>query len=186
MQFRLIAAATATGAALIATTAAAQQPPTPPPAIPNPRYETLTLEIDVARPAAQVWARVGKYCDIAEWFRVSCAITSGADGQLGAVRVLNGTIIEPLVAMTDLSYVYTQPVRAGVPFNAYHGSLEAKPVTATTSKLVYSMFWDRSMLDDAAAKAAADGRRTRFTDALKNMKILAEGGTMPPPAPPAR
>ena len=29
------------------------------------------------------------------------------------------------MAKTELSYTYTQPVRDGVPYNAYHGTLEA-------------------------------------------------------------
>lgn len=173
-----IAAATAS-----ATTALAAPAPPAPLAIPNPNYVSIVMEIDVDRPAAQVWARVGKYCDIAEWFAMTCAITSGVDGQLGAVRLLNGTTIEPLVAKTDLSYTYNQPVRVGVPYNSYHGTLEAKPLTATTSKLVYSLFLDNSQLaDDAARQRDIDNRRTRFMGALRNMKILAEGGTLPPPA----
>lgn len=187
MKFRIVAAAVGAGAALFTSAAQAQQAAPPPPAIANPRYTTMVLEIDVNRPAAQVWARVGKYCDIAEWFRVTCAITSGADGQLGAVRVLNGTTIEMLVGKTDLSYTYTQPVRTGVPFNAYHGTLEAKPLTPNTTRLVYSFFYDTSMLaDDAARAAEQQNRRGRFMPALQNMKILAEGGTLPPAPAPAR
>ena len=63
----------------------------------------------------------------------------------------------------------------------YHGTLEARPVTATTSKIVYTLFFDNSMLPDDAARAADRARRTeRFTQALKNMKILAEGGKLAP------
>ena len=93
---------------------------------------------------------------------------------------------EVLVGKTELSYTYTQPVREGRPYNLYHGTLEARPVTATTSKIVYTLFFDNSMLPDEAARAADKARRTeRFTQALQNMKILAEGGKLPPaPAPP--
>jgi hypothetical protein len=80
-----------------------------------------------------------------------------------------------------LSYTYTQPVREGRPYNLYHSTLEARPVTATTSKLVYTLFFDNSMLaDDAAREADKTRRTTQFTQALQNMKILAEGGTLPP------
>ena len=90
------------------------------------------------------------------------------------------------VGMTPLSYTYTQPVRADRPYNLYHGTLEARPVTATTSKLVYTLFFDNSMLaDDAARERDKANRTTRFTQALENMKILAEGGTLPP-APPTQ
>jgi hypothetical protein len=72
-------------------------------------------------------------------------------------------------------------VRNDRPYNLYHGTLEARPVTATTSKLVYTLFFDNSMLADDAARATDKTRRTaQFTQALENMKILAEGGTLPP------
>ena len=91
---------------------------------------------------------------------------------------------EILVGKTELSYTYTQPVRDGRPYNMYHGTLEARPVTPTTSKLVYTLFFDNSGLADDAAREADRARRaTQFTTALQNMKILAEGGTLPP-APP--
>src|ERR1700744_1134100 len=162
----------ATIAAVLAATPALAQPPANPPplATPNPTYAVIVMEQDVARPAAEVWKRVGKYCDIAEWSaNLKCQLT-GVDGQVGAVRQLNGSTLEVLVAKTDLSYTYAQPVRVGQVYNLYHGTLEARPVTAKTSKLVYSLVLDQSMLaDDAARKADAERRRTRFTQALKDM-----------------
>jgi hypothetical protein len=167
----------------------AQSPAAPPPggapaqsvAVANPTYTTIVMETAVNRPAAEVWKRVGKYCDIGEWLRVACTITAGKDGEVGAVRSVAS---EVLVGKTDLSYTYTQPVREGRPYNLYHGTLEARPVTATTSKLVYTLMWDNSMLaDDAARERDRTQRSTMFTGALENMKILAEGGTLPPAAP---
>lgn len=163
------------------------QPPAPAPLqTPNPHYVAIPLEITVNRPAAEVWKRVGKYCDIEEWLQVSCMITSGKDGEVGAVRSLrNGTVIEILVAKTAMSYTYTQPVRDGQRYNLYHGTVEAVPVSATTSKLLYTLVFDNSMLaDDAAREKDIQQRTTQFTRALSNMKTLAEGGTLPPP--PAR
>ncbi len=147
----------------------------------NPTYTFIPLEIAVNRPAAEVWKRVGKFCDIGEWLRIPCTITSGKDGEFGAVRSVAG---EVMVGKTELSYTYTQTVRAGRPYNLYHGTLEARPVTATTSKLVYTLMFDNSMLaDDAAREKDKAQKTTTFTRALENMKILAEGGTLPP-APP--
>ena len=149
--------------------------------VPNPTYAVIPLEIAVNKPAADVWKRVGKYCDIGEWLRVPCTITSGKDGEVGAVRSI-GT--EVLVAKTELSYTYTQPVREGQIYNLYHGTLEARPVTATTSKLVYTLIYDNStMADDAAREADKMRRAQTFTQALENMKVLAEGGTLPPATP---
>ena len=166
---------------------AAAQAPAPAPAAPdatvvaNPTYTSIPMEIAVNRPAADVWKRIGKYCDIGEWFRIPCTITAGKDGEFGAVRSVAN---EVLVGKTELSYTYTQPVRAGRPYNLYHGTLEARPVTATTSKLVYTLVYDNSMLADDAARERDRAQRTaQFMTALENMKILAEGGTLPP-APP--
>ena len=150
-------------------------------AVANPTYTGIVMEVAVNRPAAEVWKRIGKYCDIGEWFRIPCTITAGKDGEVGAVRSVAN---EVLVGKTELSYTYTQPVREGRPYNLYHGTLEARPVTATTSKLVYTLMYDNSMLADDAARERDKAQRTQqFTGALENMKILAEGGTLPP-APP--
>jgi len=181
------AAGCALALACLASAASAQ---TPPPAaqaasgspvsivVASPTYTFIPMEIAVNRPAADVWKRVGKYCDIGEWLRIPCTITSGKDGEFGAVRSVAN---EVLVGKTELSYTYTQPVREGRPYNLYHGTLEARPVTATTSKLVYTLFFDNSMLADDAAREQDRARRTaQFKTALENMKILAEGGTLPP------
>jgi hypothetical protein len=144
----------------------------------KPTYTSFTLEQEINRPAAEVWKRVGKFCDIGEWLQIPCTITAGKDGEFGAVR---SVATEVLVGKTELSYTYTQPVREGRPYNLYHGTLEARPVTATTSKLVYTIFWDNSMLaDEAARERDRAGRMKTFQGALANMKVLAEGGTLPP------
>jgi hypothetical protein len=141
----------------------------------EPEYRTLHMEIDVAKPAAEVWAKVGKYCDISEWLKFECSITSG-DGSIGTVRSLaGGRILEILVAQTELSYGYTQPVKEGQFYNLYHGFMEARPVTAKTSKILYTLVLDVSDKPDAAAKDAdLARRRTTFENALKNMKAIAE------------
>lgn len=175
------------GFSLCMTSAASAQAPAAPPAQPSgivvasPTYVSIPMEIAVNKPAAEVWKRIGKFCDIGEWFQIPCTITQGKDGELGAVRSVAN---EVLVGKTELSYTYTQPVREGRPYNLYHGTLEARPVTATTSKLVYTLVYDNSMLaDDAARERDKTQRTTQFMRALQNMKTLAEGGTLPPPPP---
>lgn len=158
----VLGAIAATGAAVTVTAA-------------EPEYVTIKMQIDVAKPAKDVWAKVGGYCDIAKWLNVDCKITSG-DGGMGTVRVLaGGRVTEILIGQTDLSYGYTQPVREGQFYNLYHGFLEAKPVTDKTSKLLYTLVYDISDKPDQAAKDADMARRrTMFEGALKNMKELAE------------
>ncbi|MGC4028582.1 MAG: hypothetical protein QM696_06910 [Steroidobacteraceae bacterium] len=141
----------------------------------EPEYTTIRMEIDVARPAKEVWAKVGDYCDISKLFNIDCKITSG-DGGIGTVRALDGgRITEVMVAKTDLSYGYTWPVKQGQFYNLYHGFLEARPVTDKTSKLLYTLMYD---ISDKTGKAERDAdiavRRTRFEGALKSMKDMAE------------
>jgi len=136
-------------------------------------YVRVEMEIDVAAPAEEVWAKVGGYCDIAVWFpQLDCEITSG-DGEMGTVRVLRGgAITEILVSKTDLSYAYTQPAVEGRFYDLYHGQLEAKPVTDSTSMLLYTLVYDASNTEDVEADMAR--RRGMFEGALTSMKELAE------------
>ncbi|HTT06672.1 MAG TPA: hypothetical protein VMF64_15440 [Steroidobacteraceae bacterium] len=141
----------------------------------GPDYRTIRMQIDVDKPAAVVWAKVGHYCDISQWLSVDCKIVAGQDG-IGTVRSLaNGRVLEIMVGKTDLSYGYTQPAKAGAFYNLYHGYLEAKPLTRSTSRLVYTLFYDVSDKPDEAAKTAdMSQRRQRFEAALKKMKQIAE------------
>src|SRR5438874_2984911 len=190
MRFETLFACWMVAIVFVAGAAAAQNPPSTAqtataaaggPAVASPTYTFIPLEITVNRSAAETWKRIGKFCDIGEWLQIPCTITSGRDGEFGAVRSVAS---EVLVGKTDLSYTYTQPVRAGRPYNLYHGTLEARPVTATTSKLIYTLTFDNSMLaDDAARERDKAQKTTQFTTAIQNMKILAEGGTLPPASP---
>lgn len=145
------------------------------PALAEPEYVTLELETDIDKPAEEVWAAVGGYCDISEWIGVECEITSG-DGGMGTVRSLaGGRVIEVLVAQTDLSYGYAQPAQEGQFYDLYHGFMEAKPVSADASKMVYTLVYDISDKADQAAKDADIARRRgMFETALENMKTIAE------------
>jgi hypothetical protein len=183
-----VAAPVAPAAVAVAAPVAPPPAAAPPPvlvSVANPTYVTIPMEIMVNKPAAEVWKRVGKYCDISEWLQIAagCRITSGVDGEVGSVRSIGNEI---LVGKTELSYTYTQPVRDGRPYNLYHGTLEVRPVTAKTSKIVYTLMFDNSMLADDAARAAdLERRHTAFMRGMANMKTLAEGGTLPPPPAPA-
>src|ERR1700686_782874 len=134
----------------------AAYPQGPAPAAPNGSVvvaSPIAMENTVNRSAPELWKRIGKYCDVSEWLQIpaGCKITSGTDGEFGAVRTVGA---EVLVGRTELSYTYTQTPKEGTPYNLYHGTLEARPVTPATSKIVYTLFFDNSMLPDDAARAA--------------------------------
>jgi|TARA_B100001105_G_scaffold106618_1_gene85419 hypothetical protein len=138
-------------------------------------YVTVDLEIDINKSAEQVWAKVGEFCDITDWMGLPCELTSGS-GEIGSVRsLLNGRVTEVLVGKTELSYGYTMPSVEGQFYNLYHGFMEAKPVTANTSKMLYTLVWDVSNHADQAAKNAdIEGRTTTFSNALQSIKEFAE------------
>jgi len=144
-------------------------------ALAQPEYVRIELAIDINKPAAEVWSKVGDYCDIAEWAGLACVVTSG-DGGMGTVRDLaGGRILEILVAQTELSYGYTQPAVEGQFYNLYHGFMEARPLTDTTSRMHYTLVYDVSNLADQAAKDADMARRRgTFENALAKMKEIAE------------
>lgn len=137
-------------------------------------YVTIEMEIDVAASAEDTWAAVGDFCDISEWLNLSCEITSGEG--IGSVRsLLDGRITEVMVAQTELSYGYTMPNVPGEFYNLYHGFLEARPVDANNSKLLYTLMLDVSNMADQAAKDAdVQRRRATFERALATMKGIAE------------
>ena len=136
-------------------------------------YTSIVQSIDVNKPADVVWKKVGGFCDIGTWLmkaKIPCTYAVGT-GDLGTDRLIGGRVHEILVSKTDLSYTYTQPLS---PIE-YHGSVEVKPVTATTSKIVYTLFYDIAPLPDQAAKDKDHAQRAgMFMGALKNMKAIAE------------
>ena len=134
-------------------------------------YVAIVQSIDVNKPADVVWKKVGGFCAIHDWMGgVPCVYTSG-DGDVGTNRLIAGRINEVMVAKTDLSYTYAQPL---VP-NMYHGSVEVRPVTPTTSKIIYTILYDAAPLADQAAKdKSRNGYSMMFMGALKKMKVMAE------------
>jgi Polyketide cyclase / dehydrase and lipid transport len=134
-------------------------------------YTTITLNISVDRSADEVWKKVGGFCDIKDWLKLTCVYTSGS-GDLGTVRRLADRIDEVMVGKTLHSYTYTQPTTTIL----YHGTLDVVAEGAHKSRINYSLVYDQSPLTTDEAKAKDRDQRTKaFTGALEAMKKLAEG-----------
>ena len=134
-------------------------------------FVTIKLETAVNAPADVAWKKVNGYCAIGAWFKTTCEITSGKDGEVGAVRVIAGRVTEVLVANTAWSYTYSQPKS---PID-YHGTLEIRPVDKNTSKLFYTLVYDAAALPDPTKKDADVANRTKqFTGLLATIKGIAE------------
>jgi hypothetical protein len=160
-----LAATMVSGGAMAQTPAAAPAPA----AKPTPEYVAIVQEISVARPADDVWKKIGGYCDIGGWFHTTCTYTVG-DGGLGTNRLIGGRINEVLVAKTAYSYTYAQPLSP----ISYHGTVEVRPEGAN-AKIIYTIFYDASNLPDQAAKDKDKaGRAKMFMGVLSTMKTVAE------------
>jgi hypothetical protein len=134
-------------------------------------FVTIPLETTVNAPADVAWKKISGYCDIGAWFKTTCTISSGKDGEVGAVRVIAGRVTEVLVAKTAWSYTYSQPKS---PID-YHGTVEIRPIDKKTSKLLYTLVYDAAALPDPSKKDADVANRTKqFTGLLATMKGAAE------------
>lgn len=146
----------------------------------DPRYVVIPMQIDVDATADKVWSTIGHFCDIAKLGKVgypTCQITSGIDGEYGVVRNIGR---EVLVGKTQYSYTYAQQLRANGFYLLYHGTVEARAISVDKATLYWTLVYDNSNLpDDAARERDIESRRARFNEMLKNVKVLAEGGSIP-------
>jgi hypothetical protein len=79
------------------------------------------------------------------------------------------------------SYTYTQPLRATGLYPMYHGTLEARPLGTGPTTLCYTLVWDSSTQpDEASRQKQVENYRLLFEKMLRNMKKLADGGTLTP------
>jgi hypothetical protein len=135
-------------------------------------WTTLTMTADIAKPADVAWDRIGgnDWCGIAKYLDVqSCTITSG-HGEVGSLRLINGSIVEIAVARTAHSYTYAQPFTPIF----YNGTMAVERVDATHSRLVYTLIWNQTAVGDAKAQAdARESRHKRFQAAVDKMAAAA-------------
>ena len=103
-------------------------------------YTKIVLEKDLAVSAETAWQKIGPYCWLSEWLKVSCETISGDKtfGDVGTVRRVAGRINEVLVGKTALSYTYTWETGKDL----YHGTVEVVPKGASASKIVYTLMYD--------------------------------------------
>jgi len=162
----------------LATPAIAQPAPAPAApasAVPNTpkNWAVIVMTADVNHDADEAWKRIGgnDYCAFIKYLGMnSCVLTVGT-GDVGTNRLLNGTINELMVSKTGRSYVYAQPTSAIF----YHGTMAVEPVTATTSRIVYTLVYDNANVAPEGRAAEMDRRRVRFQAAVDKMAADANG-----------
>ena len=141
-------------------------------------YTTILLDKIVDRTPDQTWAKIGPYCAIATWLKVTCVITAGNQVAVGTNRRLNGKTDEIIVAQTPYSYTYGQQPSDVQPASPiyYHGTLAVEPLDrGRKTKIVYTLLYDQAPLGTAQAKIEnREARTKRFSEALNTMKAMAE------------
>lgn len=140
------------------------------PALAAGDYVSIVQETEIAAPADGAWEKLKRYCDIGTWLKTTCEITSGKDGELGAVRRIAGRIEEVIVAVTPMSYTYADVD----PKIAYHGTVEIRPVDKARSKIVYTLFFDQTSIPADQREANRARRAAMFAGVLATMKGIAE------------
>jgi hypothetical protein len=133
-------------------------------------YVSIVQETSVKAPAEVTWKSVRGYCAIGAWLKTTCEITSGTDGELGAVRKIAGRIEEVIVARTPMSYTYADPNQPIL----YHGTVEVRPIDGRTSRIVYTLFYDQTTIKEDARSANREARAKTFAKVLETMKSIAE------------
>jgi hypothetical protein len=134
-------------------------------------WATIVMAANVNHNADEAWKRIGgnDYCAFIKFLGMnSCVLTVGT-GDVGTNRRLNDRIDELLVSKTSRSYVYAQPTSPIF----YHGTMAVEPVTATTSRIVYTLVYDNANIAPAERAAEMDRRRVRFQDAIDKMAASA-------------
>src|SRR5207253_5524649 len=128
MIARLLASAAMAASLLVSVQASAAE------------FTTILLEKVVDRTPDQTWPKIGPYCAIQTWLKVTCVVTAGNGVSAGTNRLLNGNNNEIMVAATPYSYTYTQPASTIL----YHGTLAVEPMDrGQKTKIVYTLFYDQ-------------------------------------------
>jgi Polyketide cyclase / dehydrase and lipid transport len=133
-------------------------------------YVSIVQETAVNAPADVAWKKIKGYCAIGAWLKTTCEITSGTDGELGALRKIAGRVEEVIVAVTPLSYTYADIN----PAILYHGTLEVRPTGKKTSKIVYSLFYDQTTVPAEGRAANKERRAAMFAGVLTTLKGVVE------------
>ena len=132
-------------------------------------YVAIELHAPVSVSADAAWARVGRFCDIARWGKLKCALRAGSGGA-GTVRVLNdGFAEEPMVGRASRSYTYGQTVGPNAALD-YHGTLAVEPTGRRTARVDYTLVYDQARVPaDQREKMRAQlaQRFQTFVDAIK-------------------
>jgi carbon monoxide dehydrogenase subunit G len=125
---------------------------------------TGTAEIDINRPADDVWAVVGDFGGIGEWMPGidSCRV----EGDNRILETMGMTITEALVARDDAARSLTYSIVGGVPIESHRAVITVTP-TGDTSHVTWEV--------DARPDEMASFMTTTYQGSLDELKKRVEG-----------
>ena len=136
-------------------------------------FVAIVRRAEIDRPAAQAWRRAGGFCAVAKWLPVSCALQSGSGG-LGSIRLINGSILEVMVANSPDSYSYWQ-IKGPMAASGYHGTVAIVPDGPRKSTVIYTLVYNQNAFSTPAERSAQRERLTkRFQGACDAIRKIAE------------
>jgi mxaD protein len=140
---------------------------------------TLSVEerVTVNAPASVVWAKVNNFGDLGAWHPAvaKTEIVAGDNNQVNATRLLTlqdgGTIKETLTAYNEPLMAYSYVINEGVlPVSHYASTIQVKPLTASTSEVIWKGNFKRKDLSASPAKGQDD------ETALNTIHAVYRGG----------
>ena len=134
-------------------------------------FVSVVNVVQVAQSADTTWQRVGDFLAIGELFGMDCSYVSGS-GEIGSVRRIGDSIVEPLVGLSSRSYTYSQ-TQGSMTGHHYHGNLAVEP-DGEGCTLTYTLMYDQSGLPAERRQHEPDRLRERFGGVVEAMKQRAE------------
>lgn len=132
----------------------------------------IVCETDIDQPIESAWISIGCFADAGQFLNISSKLVSG-DGALGSIRLVGDSILELLVAIGPYCYGYAQ-IQGPMASLAYHGCLSLQHLSSNRCKLIYTILYDESTMDDQRRTGEEKRIRDRFNDAVNAMKHVAE------------
>lgn len=143
-------------------------------------------KVTINSSADKVWLKVADFGNLGAWHPAvaKTEITDGVNNKVGAVRKLTlqdgGTIVETLTNYSASGMTYSYVINEGVlPFSDYASVLQVRPLSATTTEVVWRGEFKRKDLSVKPANGQDDEAATSTAHAvyragLDNLKKISE------------
>ncbi len=138
----------------------------------EPAFAIVTVSADIAGEVDEAWSIIGDFQGAERFLGVPRGAGEGGQG-VGSIRPVGTDILEAVVGISRHSYTYAQ-IRGPMARYAYHGSVALEPAGPQCCKLIYTLTFDRSSMDDEGCARISDRLSMRFGGMVQAMKAAVE------------